>query len=87
MTSIILIIVVVIGYSMLAGVVVVECLYLDENTTMDIDMCFSWLLAAFAPFTFIALGVVCCYYYATEEDDEVGKKRWCRWFQKHVKKL
>ena len=87
MIGVILILVVFIGYSILSGVVVVECLYLDENTTMDIDMSFSFLLAAFAPITFIALGVVCCYYYATEEDDETSEKRWCKWFQKHVDKM
>ena len=72
-------------YGILAGVVLVECSYLDANTTMDME--FSWLLAIFAPFTVIALGVVCCYYYAQYEDDDTGEKRWCKWFHKQMKKL
>ena len=85
MMGIILIIVVLVGYGILAGVVLVECSYLDANTTMDMEL--SWLLAILAPFTVIALGVVCFYYYAQEEDDETSEKRWCKWFQKHAKKL
>lgn len=85
MMGVIFILVVFIEYSMLAGVVLVECSYLDANTTMNMD--FSWILAIFAPFTFIALGVVCCYYYEQEEDDETNEKRWCKWFHKHTDKM
>ena len=85
MLGVIFILVVFIGYSMLAGVVLVECSYLDANTTLDMD--FSWILAIFAPFAVIALGVLCFYYYAQAEDDETSEKRWCKWFQKHVDRV
>lgn len=83
--SVIIFLLVCFLYGILAGIVIIECSYLDDNTTMDME--FSWLLAIFAPFTVIALGVVCFYYYAQEEDDETCEKRWCKWFQKQVNKV